>query len=392
MTRGRSLFLVCSLLFVLPIIGGGLVSAAERSGEARGGDSLYKYLAVFTEVLGLVRDNYVDETSVDQLLSGALDGTVDALDPFALYVPPEGVEAYRAASAVGTRHSGLLLLRERGVAYAAAVQKGSPAAAAGILRGDVIAAIDGRSTRTMPLWELRRAVAGTAGTKLSLELLRLGESREVELVLAPYPPPTPRLDVRDGVAILTLADLAADSATAVRALLAEAPGKQLLVDLRGLAFGDPEAAYAVGEIFVEGELGALARRGEVVTSYRSAGVSWSGDIVVLTDPGTMGPGEILAAVLREGAGARLVGQSTFGHAGRLVLAPLSVGGQLEVTEAFFSGPKKAPLADALEPDVEVDERVRGFGEPSLPLEDRVLERGLEVLRAGEAPAPAARAA
>lgn len=383
MTRGRTLFFVGSLILVVPLLSVGLYAAGEEDARR---DSLFKYMSVFTEVLSLVRDNYVDEPTLAALLEGAMDAAPEALDPLSVYVPPEAVTAYEAVRSVGHRASGLLVLRERGIAWAAAVQPGSPAAQAGFVSGDVVTAIDGTSTRTMPLWQVRSLLAGPAGSKRRLEAMRLGETREVEVTLGSYAVPPPRLEVRDGIGILSFAELDGESATAVRALLAELPGQQLVVDLRGLAFGDPAAAYAVGELFAGGELGALLRRGETIESYKGAATPWSGRLVALIDRGTLGAGEVLAAVLRDGAGAQLVGQPTFGHAGRTALAALSTGGRLEVTESFFCGPKHEPLDESLDPDVEVTEQTRSFAEREKPIEDLILQRGLELLRGEEPPA------
>ena len=106
-----------------------------------------------------MRQAYVDEPDMDTLMSGALDGTTDALDPFSLYVPasaarhlPPG-ELHRPALL-----SGLTLLKERGIAFVVAVEKGSPGAVAKIKPGDIVAKINDRSTRLMPLWEMQQAL------------------------------------------------------------------------------------------------------------------------------------------------------------------------------------------------------------------------------------------
>ena len=105
MNRSRLVFLLVSGVLVLTILSGTLLGAPTRDDE--GEDSLYKYLSVFTEVLRLVRQAYVDETDLDLLMNGALDGTPDALDPFSMYVPEDAVQGYLAARQVGESRSGL---------------------------------------------------------------------------------------------------------------------------------------------------------------------------------------------------------------------------------------------------------------------------------------------
>ena len=59
-------------------------------------DALYRPLGLFTEVLGLVRSNYVEPVELKPLLSGAFAGMTEALDPFSEYVPPDKMAAYTA--------------------------------------------------------------------------------------------------------------------------------------------------------------------------------------------------------------------------------------------------------------------------------------------------------
>ena len=86
MTRGRLIFIFASLLTVSLVISGTMWAATSSRQGDDGNDSLYKYLSVFTEVLGLVQRAYVDQTEIEILMAGAFEGTADALDPFSLYV------------------------------------------------------------------------------------------------------------------------------------------------------------------------------------------------------------------------------------------------------------------------------------------------------------------
>ena len=168
MNRSRALFLALSLALLVPLVTGVLWSAADRRSDDEGADSFFKHLAIFSEVLGLVRNNYVDPTDLDRLLAGAMDGSTDALDAFSIYLPAEGVERYTRAIALGSSRSGLIAVRDRGIAFVVAVEAGSPGAAAGFESGDILAKIGGRSTRDMPAWEMETLLAGDGVEKLEL--------------------------------------------------------------------------------------------------------------------------------------------------------------------------------------------------------------------------------
>jgi carboxyl-terminal processing protease len=395
MSRSRILFFLLSAVVVFPLLAATLLRAADTGRSQPEEDSFYKYLAVFSETLGLVRQAYVDEPDMDTLMAGALDGTTDALDPFSLYVPASEVSGYLQAEAVGKRHSGLTLLKERGIAYVVAVEKGSPGELADIRPGDIVAEINDRSTRLMPIWEIREVLAGKPGAKITLELIRLGAPVHIGFDLRPFEAPPVSLEEVEGVPMLRIPAFSERTAADLRTVLTREPGRikdKLLIDLRGVSSGDSEAAYAAVRLFTTGELGALKRRAEELETFRAEERPvWQGKTVILVDRGTLGAAEVFATVLRQKEKAELVGERTFGHAGRQGSAELSTGGRLLFTEAFYTGPDKKPLNEALRPDLLVDERSRTYLEKDTPLGELILRRGVRRLL-GQEPETEAKAA
>jgi carboxyl-terminal processing protease len=387
MNRSRIFFFLLSAVLVFPLLAATLVRAADNGQASKpDDDSLYKYLAVFSETLGLVRQAYVDEPDMNTLMAGALDGTTDALDPFSLYVPASQLSGYLQASNVGQRYSGVTLLKERGIAYVVAVEKGSPAAAVGIKPGDIIAKINDRSTRLMPLWEMQEAFTAKPGTKVPMELIRVGEPVQVTVELKPFDPPPVSLEVvESSVPLLRVPTFDKETATEVRNLLSKSGDKikdKLLIDLRGVSSGDPAVAYETAKLFTSGDLGTLMRRSEELQAFRAEGDArpvWQGKMVILVDRGTLGASEVFATVLRQKAKAELVGERTFGHAGKLGSAELSTGGRLLFTEAFYTGPDKKPLNEALKPDLVVDERSRTYLDKDTPIDELILRRAVRRL-------------
>src|SRR3954451_23536431 len=384
MSRSRIVFFLLSAILVFPLLAATLLRAAD-TGPAKKpeDDSFYKYLAVFSETLGLVRQAYVDEPDMNTLMSGALDGTTDALDPFSLYVPASQVSGYLQANTVGKRYSGMTLLKERGIAFVVAVEKGSPGDGAGIKPGDIVAKMNDRSTRIMPLWEMQEALAAKPGTKVTMELIRAGEPKQVSFELKAFEPPPVSLDVVDGVAVLRIPTFDDKTAAAVRETLAKNADKvkdKLLVDLRGVSSGDAESAYATARLFTTADMGALKRRAEELQVFKSDDQpAWKGKMVIVVDRGTLGAAEVFSTVLRQKQKTQLVGERTFGHAGRQGSADLSSGGRLLFTEAFYTGPDKKPLNVALKPDLLVDERSRTYLEKDTPMSELILRRGIRRL-------------
>lgn len=381
MSRSRLFFFFASLTLVLPILAGTLLFAADRSKSAPEDDSFYKYLSVFSEVLSLVRQSHVDEPDTASLMAGVLEGTTDSLDAFSFYVPPTHVEAYLAAEATGRSRSGIYLLKEHGIAYVVSVDPGSPGATAGVSAGDLVAQVNGASTRNMPLWQMRNVLAGPAGSEVGLEVMRLGAPVKLTVKLQPFTKAEPALSEVDGASVLRIPTFEAGTSDQVRKLLAEAGTRdRLLIDLRHVSTGEPEAAFATAELFTSGELGSLVRRGESLQSWKSEREPlWRGrKVVLLVNRTTLGAAEVFTAVLRQKLKAELVGDRTFGHAGRQGVAELSNGGRLFFTEAFYTGPDAKPINESLQPDLQVD-RSRTFVERNVPIDELILKRGVDRL-------------
>ncbi len=420
MNRSRLLFLVCSALLVLPM----LLALVVAADPARGGhsareaqdkeedsyDSYLKYLKVFSEVFKLVRDAYVDQPHTDALMAGALEGVTDAMDPFSVYVPASAVPGYTHALATGKSLSGLGFLKERGATIVMSVEKGSPADTAGLKVGDLVAKLNGASTRTMPLWQMQEAIAAAPGTAVSTEVIRLGVPVSLTFTLKAFPPPAVTAAVLDengapapaaagahatpgGLAtVVRIPGFDAETADHVRTMLSADLHGKLVVDLRGVSSGDPAVAYDVARLFATGALGALIRRDSAVQSFASSTPPvWHGRLLVLVDRGTGGAAEVFATVLRQRSGAELVGERTLGYAGRRASADLSTGSRLFFTDAFYTGPDKKPINESLKPDVQVTERSRTFLEKDIPTSELILRRGLHHLLE-ESPATAKKAA
>ena len=378
-SSSRIAFFVVSAFLVVPLVGSGLA----RAGSSEQDDDLYKHLSVFTEVLRLVRTVYVEPTDIESLMAGALDGTADALDPFSLYVPAPHAAAYQRIATVGRSRSGLMVLKERGVAYVVAVDADSPAAQAGIQRGDIVSKIGAadqasESSRDLPLWRIRELLAGEPGQKLELELVRQGEAKEAHLTLGTYAIPQANLREIGGVSVLKLPGFTTQSQRSLDEALAQAraANRPLLIDLRGVAGDDPKQGFEVAKRFTQGELGKLSSRDAVLETFRSDHEpDWAApSIAVLIDRGSQGAAEVLAAVLQQRAGALLLGEESYGHAGRTTRVNLSSGAFLELTDAFYAGPDGVLLTESLEPDFEVEGIRFATGEDA----EEVLEKAVGV--------------
>jgi carboxyl-terminal processing protease len=228
---------------------------------------------------------------------------------------------------------------------------------------------------------------------VELAVMRQSNDPLVFSVVREKPKPTePSVTRRpDGVAVLTISDFGEGTAETVRDQLNDlghAGIKRLVLDLRKAAFGPPQSAVPVAELFLKGGvITRLARRhaAERVFEADANRSAWSGEVAVLTGTGTAGPGEIVAAALADAKSGPIVGGRTLGRAGVQEAFPLPTGG-LVLTVAKFLTPSGKPIhLQGVQPTVAVETALEPI-EKTEPVGDPVMDKAIELLTAPEAKA------
>ena len=79
----KKAFVIGSLLLVLTLSLGGSVASKSADGSAT-----YEQLKLFTEVLSIVQNQYVDEVAPKDLIYSAIKGTLRGLDPHSSFLDP----------------------------------------------------------------------------------------------------------------------------------------------------------------------------------------------------------------------------------------------------------------------------------------------------------------
>src|SRR5688500_12484961 len=170
-------FLPLAVVLMLTLLAGALFGQATQK------SNVYRYLSIFSEVFDLVRSNYVETVSSEQLMDGAFSGVTDAIDEFSYYVPPMDMPAHSKFIDVDDNGVGIVVSKRFGYAYVVSAVEGSPADKAGVERGDFIEKVNGKVTTNMQVWQVRRALQGNAPVKL--QILHGGEVKRSEITVTP---------------------------------------------------------------------------------------------------------------------------------------------------------------------------------------------------------------
>jgi carboxyl-terminal processing protease len=197
----------------------------------------------------------------------------------------------------------------------------SPAARAGILPGDVIAAVDGMATKEMSLADMMMRLRGKPNTKVKLTISRSNRILNITLDRLVIQPPLVRSSLKlvnnQKIGYLAFdrftSTVAAEMRSAVREL-ANQGADAFVLDLRNNPGGDVAAGKNIAGIFLgEKPFATIFGRNRRTTQLIAIGDKLTEKpLTVLVNQGTASMGEVLASGLQENQRAKLVGTKTFG--------------------------------------------------------------------------------
>ncbi len=142
-----------------------------------------RYAGILSESIAKISDYYVEPVDRRVLFEGGLNGMLSQLDPYSGYIPPEEFSLFRVdlEQEFGGIGIEVGLLDERLTILSPIPD--SPAYQAGLLAGDTILSIDGRSTEGFTLMDAVELMRGPVGSPVRLTVLHRGEEQPVEVAL-----------------------------------------------------------------------------------------------------------------------------------------------------------------------------------------------------------------
>src|SRR5271165_3471085 len=144
----------------------------------------YKHLRVFSEVVGHIKEEYVEEPDMKAVSLGALNGMLEAVDPFASYLNADQYRDYAKNKDAHRGDVGLILSKKFGYLGVLDSIPNSPAAKAGLGYSDVIEGIKGISVRDMSLATAYTLLQGDSGTTVELTVVRVRHPDPATITLA----------------------------------------------------------------------------------------------------------------------------------------------------------------------------------------------------------------
>ena len=316
-------------------------------------------------VLRFVENNFVEPVDFTKLEQGAYKGILDAVgDKHTIYMPPEEFQALEAQTRGDFGGIGIVMdFSDDGRVYVGSVFEEAPAAAAGLVVGDEIVAVDGTATLDLAPEEIASRIRGKEGTSVSLTIRREGAEFAAEIIRDTISYPTvaaKELTDTPSIAYVRISHFGDKTADEFRKEWdkAKRDAKQaMIIDLR---FNPGGLLSSVTEI-----AGLLVPQGEIVsivdnTGYREVIESDLVEanplpLVVLVNEYSASASEILAGALKDHERARIIGTTTYGKGSVQSVRPLFNEDGIKVTVARYYLPNGESIDGVgVEPDEVVD--------------------------------------
>lgn len=355
MSKSRFALLVTSGAVVLVLLTSGWVARVGAS------DGTHNQVIVFSDVLSLVSENYVDPVDAGDLLAGAYEGMTGSLDARGAFLTPEEVASWNSGEDWRAAGPGVSVLKGYGIVQVVLVQDGSPADASGVRAGDQIRRIDGVELRDVSLDQVRRLLGGQAGTRVELEIVRPDDGfshQELQLERSVRKDRPYEVEVRQGVGVVHVVDLQRIAVESLRSDLDDLRSggvERVLIDVRNVAEGSPRDAARVASLFpTDGGFSLRDRSGEMLETVEieTGGDRWEGETFLLVNGASAGASEALALLLQKNAGVRILGEATFGLGSEPRLFELADGSGVLLSTTEWSLPTGETWTGAgVEPDL-----------------------------------------
>ncbi len=330
----------------------------------------YQNLEIFTDVLSLIQNSYVDEIDTKQLVYGAIRGMLATLDPHSSFLTPDMFEEMQADTHGEFGGLGLeITIRDQRLQVVSPIE-GTPAFAAGIKAGDQIIAIDGRPTQDMEIMEAVGLLRGPSGSAVEITIARPGEKEPLDFsieraIIQVESVKSHAVNDHYGYArISQFQDRTVDELkTQLEQLRKDAPGGSLpglILDLRNNPGGLLEQAVAVSDLFLNKGLIVYTEGREAESQFEfsahAAGTEPDYPLIVLINGGSASASEIVAGALQDHSRAIILGEQSFGKGSVQTIIPLSDKSGLRLTTArYFTPSGRSIQALGITPDIVVSD-------------------------------------
>ena len=354
--HNQNMFLrLVSFLFIFPI----LVFADEK-------EDVYKHLNLFGEAFEKIKNNYVEEVEVKDLIESAIEGMLNSLDPHSTFLNTDELNELKIQTKGEFGGLGIEVTLENGLVKVISPIDDTPAERAGIKSGDLITHIDGEAVMGLSLSEAVSLMRGKVGSKINLTIKRRDQSLKIDIVRAIIELKSVKYRLEDNIGYIRVSSFNQKVDEEIKKAIKQMQGNNknkivgYVLDLRNNPGGLLDQAVNVTDIFLA--------RGEIVSTRgrkKSDGSRYNAvkndlidglPLVVLINQGSASASEIVAGALQDHKRAIIMGTKSFGKGSVQTILPSGENVAIKLTTARYYTPSgKSIQMTGIDPDILVEQ-------------------------------------
>jgi len=373
-----SFFFSLTLVLVFCSLGVSQMDASKKI------EDLYSQIEIFSYALTTIQSEYVDEKKPQELIYGALNGMLAALDPHSQFLTPEDYQELKTETQGKFGGLGIEISIKDGLLTIISPIEDTPAWRAGLKAGDIIVKIEDEITKNISLSDAVKRLRGEPETPVTITVLREKEFKFQdftivrEVIQIQDIKDTQILEDKIGYIRLTefREDTHKDFLKAIEDLRVQ-EANALILDLRNnpggllnVAIDITDAFLPTGEMIVSTKGRRPSQNIESKATYKEKQIDWP--VVVLINEGSASGSEILAGALKDNKRAIIVGEQSFGKGSVQSVIPLPDGSGLRLTTSKYFTPSGVSIhGTGITPDVVV---VRIYENPETTDTEQIIKK------------------
>ncbi len=336
-----------AIIIVSALIVSGFVLMGLRNVDNKNFE-IAKNLDIYFSLFRELNTFYVDEVDPGKLVKESIDEMLSSLDPYTNYIPESDIEDFRFMTTGEYGGIGALISKHGDDIIISEPYEGFPAYKSGLMAGDIIQEVAGKSTTKMTTEDVSNLLKGSAGQIVSLKVKRYGQKKPIDIDILRekivIEPISYSGMLNDEIGYIHLSNFTKDCSEKVKKALLdlkEAKGaKKIILDLRGNPGGLLMESVNLCNLFIDKDLEVVSTKGKVSQwdkVYKTTGnpVDTEIPLVVLVNRGSASASEIVSGTMQDLDRAIVIGTRTFGKGLVQTTRDLSYNTKLKVTTAKY---------------------------------------------------------
>jgi len=327
----------------------------------------YNFLSLFTEVISLVKLEYVEKIEPENKFPGAFSGMLNSLDNFSAYLDTQKTKIYRLYRRNKVCGSGIYGEKRFNYFFITDIEPGSPAEARGIKPGDTIKSINGENIYGKSFWEMSLALLTENPSSINIILFKEGKGdktpQKITVDTLPIDSVCLFKQINDNIYLITLPRIDSQNAALTKRFLENTSGSNselnLIIDLRKSCGGDLDSFMQIARLFFTSPAPlVLKTKQEEHQLEVGATHTFNYKAVVIIDSSTRLYSELLAVLFREYCkdNVTIIGSKTRGFIADLKQFSLDDGSSILLTHGLFLLKEKELAKRSFIPDIKINRK------------------------------------